>query len=460
MPRAGTLPLYVGGFLGPFGGGVVAVLVPQLRDAFDATTAGVAASIPAYLVPFAALQLVSGTSASGSVAGAWSGRATSSTRCCWRAAALAPSLGAFLVIRALQGSANAFLTPLLLAGLADEVPPRQIGRAVGTFAAVQTAAVALAPLGGGALGAIDWRLAFLSQAVVAVGAGAAAAGGRAGRDEAPRLRAVFTRRVGLLSGAAFTGYAGVTGVGFLVAVLAADEFGLSSVARGVLLAGFGVAGMVVGRAAAARSTASAACRSRYRGGDLRRARRAARGRADAGDPRPAVVRRRARLRARLGGGQRARGRGRAGQPGGRDERRQRLQVRRQRGRAADVAAALPRRSAARLPGRRGARRADRCLHRPAARGRLEEMLFAALGDSFSSFFDAVGSFFSNLAAVQWLALLLALVFSRSTSRCARGPRCTSCVPRIPSPTSSSSASGARTSRATASTPSSRRAAAT
>ena len=40
---------------------MVAVLVPQLRDAFDATTAGVALSIPAYLVPFAALQLVSGT---------------------------------------------------------------------------------------------------------------------------------------------------------------------------------------------------------------------------------------------------------------------------------------------------------------------------------------------------------------------------------------------------------------
>src|SRR4051812_30618226 len=37
------------------------------------------------------------------------------------------------------------------------------------------------------------------------------------------------------------------------------------------------------------------------------------------------------------------------------------------------------------------------------------MLLASLGDSFSSFFDAVGSFFSNLAAVQWLSLLLALV---------------------------------------------------
>ena len=56
-----ALPFYIGGFLGPFGGGVVAVLVPQLRDAFDATTAGVAATLPAYLIPFAVFQLVSGT---------------------------------------------------------------------------------------------------------------------------------------------------------------------------------------------------------------------------------------------------------------------------------------------------------------------------------------------------------------------------------------------------------------
>src|SRR3954470_10380629 len=37
------------------------------------------------------------------------------------------------------------------------------------------------------------------------------------------------------------------------------------------------------------------------------------------------------------------------------------------------------------------------------------MLLATLGDSFSSFFNAVGSFFSNLAHVNFLALLIALV---------------------------------------------------
>ncbi len=38
------------------------------------------------------------------------------------------------------------------------------------------------------------------------------------------------------------------------------------------------------------------------------------------------------------------------------------------------------------------------------------MLFAGLGDSFSSFFDAVGSFFSNLAGVSWIPLFFALIF--------------------------------------------------
>src|SRR5690242_6241563 len=245
----GTLPLYIGGFLGPFGGGMVAVLVPELREAFDATTGAVAASIPAYLVPFAALQLVSGT-----VGERLGRRRVVFTGYVFyalfmAAGALSPGIGVFLVIRALQGAANAFLTPLLLAGLADEVPPRQIGRAVGTFAAVQTAAIALAPLCGGLLGAIDWRLAFIVPALVAVGLALLPPSDGAARDAPRRLRTVFTPRIGLLSAAAFTGYAGVAGVTFLVSVLASDHFGLGSIERGLLLAGFGVAGMLVGRAA-------------------------------------------------------------------------------------------------------------------------------------------------------------------------------------------------------------------
>jgi MFS family permease len=244
-----TLPLYVGGFLGPFGGGAIAVLFPQLRDAFDATTGQVALSIPAYFVPFAVVQLVSGT------IGERLGRrrvvragyvvygATS------LAAAVAPTIGLFIGARALSGTANAFLTPLLLAGLAEVVPRGSLGRAVGTFAAVQTAAIALAPAVGGVLGEIDWRLAFVTPAAVAVVLALFPPpdADRLAGAEPARLRAVLTRRVGVLSAAAFAGYAGVTSLGFLVALRAADGFGLGSSARGAVLAGFGVAGMVTGR---------------------------------------------------------------------------------------------------------------------------------------------------------------------------------------------------------------------
>ncbi len=143
------LPLYVGGFLGPFGGGVLAVLIPQLRDAFAASTAAVAAAIPAYLVPFAVVQLVSGTVGERLgrrrvVRAGYLAYALFSV-----AGAIAPTLGMFLGARALQGAANAFLTPLVLAGLADASPPGRLGRSIGTFAAVQTAAIALSRCAGG-----------------------------------------------------------------------------------------------------------------------------------------------------------------------------------------------------------------------------------------------------------------------------------------------------------------------
>jgi MFS family permease len=253
LRRAPTFPLYVGGFLGPFGGAVLAVLIPQLRDAFDASTATIAAAIPAYLVPFAALQLVSGTVGErrGRRRVVQTGYVTYALASV--AAALAPGAGFFIAARALAGAANAFLTPLLLAGLAD-VTVVGLGRAVGTFAAVQTSAVALSPLCGGLLGALGWRWAFLVPAGVAVALALVPPPDREPREEGvepPALRSVLTQRVGLVSGAAFAAYAGIAGVSFLVALVAADAFGVGSVDRGLVLAGFGVAGVVLGRAAGA-----------------------------------------------------------------------------------------------------------------------------------------------------------------------------------------------------------------
>ena len=192
-----TFPLYVGGFLGPFGGGVISVLIPQLRDAFDATTGEVAAAIPAYFVPFAAVQLVSGTIGERLgrrrvVRAGYIAYALSSAL-----AALAQSIGLFIAARAGAGAANAFLTPLVLAGLADVTPRERLGRTVGTFGAVQTAAIALSPLCGGVLGDVDWRLAFLAPGAVAIALAAVPPpeAERALGTEPARLRAVLTRRV-------------------------------------------------------------------------------------------------------------------------------------------------------------------------------------------------------------------------------------------------------------------------
>jgi MFS family permease len=248
--RVQAFSLYLGGFMGPFGGGLLAVLIPQLRDAFHASTGAVAAGIPAYIVPFAVLQLVSGTIGERLgrrrvVRTAYVIYAIASV-----AAALSPSIGAFLALRAAQGSANAFVTPLLLAGLAEITPARRLGEAVGTFAAVQTAAVALSPLCGGLAGAVDWRIAFFFPAAVTVALAffpPPDARRKAGAGPA-RLRSAFTRRVGVLSAAAFAAYAGVTGLGFLVALRCSDAFGLGSTTRGLVLASFGVAGMLSGRA--------------------------------------------------------------------------------------------------------------------------------------------------------------------------------------------------------------------
>jgi uncharacterized membrane protein YbhN (UPF0104 family) len=55
-------------------------------------------------------------------------------------------------------------------------------------------------------------------------------------------------------------------------------------------------------------------------------------------------------------------------------------------------------------------RAARCWRHPLTVVRVQS---ASLGDSFQSFFDAVGEFFSNLASVQLLPLLLALVLFTS-----------------------------------------------
>jgi MFS family permease len=251
--RLALAALYLGGFLGPFGGGVLVVLVPELTNVFDASTAAVTAGITVYVLPFAALQLVSGT------LGERLGRART-IRCAYVSyalasfgAALAPGIAAFLAMRSLQGASNAFTSPLLLAALAEASTSERLGRSMGTFASVQTAGMVMAPLCGGLIGALDPRLAFAVPGLAALLLAAAPlpVAARARRAEPARLRDAFNRRSSVVAAAGFLAFLAINGVAFLVALRAADRFGLDTTARGLLLAGFGLAGVLAGRPAGA-----------------------------------------------------------------------------------------------------------------------------------------------------------------------------------------------------------------
>src|SRR6059058_3711876 len=77
------------------------------------------------------------------------------------AAALAPSIVALDVARALQGVGGAIVLPLTLTVLSSAVPPARRGAALGIWGAISGLAVALGPLVGGAIvSGISWHWIF------------------------------------------------------------------------------------------------------------------------------------------------------------------------------------------------------------------------------------------------------------------------------------------------------------
>ncbi|HET9142847.1 MFS transporter [Actinophytocola sp.] len=241
--------LYAGGFLGPFGGGVTVAMLPELGADFGVSPSAAAASLTAYLVPFAGLMLVSGTlgsrwGARRSVRAAYLVYVVSSLLC-----AVSAWFPLFLAGRVLQGAANAFTTPLLLVAVAASTPRHRLGRALGLFSSMQAAGQTSAPLFGGLAAEVTWRLAFLGVALVALALAVAGMPGqeRAGASEPVRLRSAWRPAVLRLGVAVLVGWACLGGVSFLVAFRVEDDFGLGAGARGLLLTGFGVLGLLCAR---------------------------------------------------------------------------------------------------------------------------------------------------------------------------------------------------------------------
>jgi MFS family permease len=244
-----TFPLYAGGFLGPFGGAMLTAIIPNVAEGLDTSLTLVGAAITAYMIPFAVLQLVSGTLAERLGARRVVRSAYVAFGLAALACALAPGIWFFLGARAVMGAANAFLTPILLAALSEVVAPEVLGRTVGTFAAWQTAGLTFAPALGGALAEISWRFAFVSVTVTALilAIPQRTLGAFESRERPASLRGLLNRWIAALSAKALLGYVGFTAIGFLIALVAADEFDLGSAARGLLVAGYGIGGIAFGR---------------------------------------------------------------------------------------------------------------------------------------------------------------------------------------------------------------------
>ena len=234
--RRRLLPLYLCGILGPFGGSVLSPMIPELREAFNTTTATVAWGFGAYFFPYAALLLVSGT-----LGEKW-GRtrtiriavflyALASLSC-----ATGSSLWLFFGGRAAQGAVNAFMTPLLIATLAELTPRDRVGRAVGTYAAFQAIGGVLGMLVGGIAADVGWRSAFVAiAAVAAILSWMLPKAHTLERPTVVGMRSVLNRRMLMLGLVAFTQAVGPGGVQLLVALVSRDVLSLSGSATGALL---------------------------------------------------------------------------------------------------------------------------------------------------------------------------------------------------------------------------------
>ncbi|MFC5994737.1 MFS transporter [Pseudonocardia hispaniensis] len=224
-------------------------MLPELGTSFEVSAEAATASLTAYLLPFAAVMLVSGTLGERwgrrrTVVGAYLGYAVASAAC-----VLATTFSVFLAARAAQGVANAFTTPLLLAALGTAAAPERLGRALGWFGSLQAAGQTSAPLIGGLAAEFDWHLAFVGVAAVAVLlalVGIPTSPGTAGAER-PSLRSAFRPVVLRLGVVAAIGWGCLAGLGFLVALQLEDAFGVGAGPRGLVLTGLGVAGLLSAR---------------------------------------------------------------------------------------------------------------------------------------------------------------------------------------------------------------------
>lgn len=233
--------------MGPFAGGMTASILPELGASFGVTSDIAATSIVTYMIPFASLMLISGK-----LGEVWGPKHTvtaayllffAATLLC----ALAPNWAVFLAGFFICGVANAFTTPLLLATLGVSVPRERLGFALGLYGAMQGMGQLSAPLVSGIAASVDWRYAFAGVAAVSLTLALISIPANPPSGDRLRLRGLlsFSLPVWGFALVFFVLGIGIAGLGFLVALQAANAFGSSSSVRGLIVMSGGIASLLV-----------------------------------------------------------------------------------------------------------------------------------------------------------------------------------------------------------------------
>jgi ACDE family multidrug resistance protein len=166
MTRSKEIVAYSASFTGPVAGNAFLAMIVVLEAEWSASTDSVLLAIPAFMLPFAVIQIFSGA-----VSSAYDRRLTLSLGLLVYiigslAAAASPSLEVFLVTRVVQGVGYAFVSPVLVPIVSDIAGKDRQGLAMGYLGSTSTAGVTVGPLLGGLFAEVNWRLAFIAIAVL------------------------------------------------------------------------------------------------------------------------------------------------------------------------------------------------------------------------------------------------------------------------------------------------------
>lgn len=241
--------IYLGGFVGPFTGQALAVILPEFAETFGITLAQAALTITAYLFPFAITMLFSGRLVRSIPPHKVVLVAYGVTLPLAVALLFTPSWYLFLLCFAAIGIANAFTTPVLQVMLRELHPPGALGSALGTYAAMQSLGMLSAPLFSGLSTLVNWRLTFLATILASAFILLVRVPEVPSPDTSPQQ---VTGRVqwSAMSIQIFSSLVvgmGIMGLGFLTALYAGDEFGLGPVERGLVIMCGGIAAFLTSR---------------------------------------------------------------------------------------------------------------------------------------------------------------------------------------------------------------------